>query len=105
MIWKLWQLIRVGIETEMRDAHRDHEITKGRIKEATADYHFAMWLLSAFASKKPAAFETPEELAGYIIDLIESAPDNKQTAGASRAKYVWLAKDRYKRVTGKDFEG
>ena len=104
MIKKLQQLIRAGIESEMKDAHRDHEATKGRLKEPAADYHFAMWLLSASASKKPSAFESPDELAAYLIDVIESAPENKDLAGAPRAKYVWLVKDRYKRVTGKDYD-
>ncbi|MCP4228612.1 MAG: hypothetical protein GY771_00490 [bacterium] len=103
MIQKLWQLIRAGLEAEMKDAQRDYDVSKGRLKEAAADYHFAMWLLSASASKKPTAFENPEELAGYVIDLIESAPENKDLAGAPRAKYVWLVKDRYKRVVGKDY--
>ncbi len=104
MINKLWQLIRAGIEAEMKDAQRDYDISKGRLKEAAADYHFAMWLLSASATKKPSTFDTPEELAAYIIELIESAPENKDLAGAPRTKYVWLVKDRYKRITGKDYE-
>jgi len=104
MIKKLWQLIRSGIEAEMTDAQRDHDITKGRLKEPAVDYHFAMWLLSASASRKPSAFATPEELAAYVIDLIENAPKNKDLAGASYAKYIWLVKDRYKKVTGKDYE-
>ena len=105
MMKKLWQLIRAGIEAEMKDAQRDFDATRGRLKEPAADYHFAMWLLSAFASKKPSTFETPEELAAFVIDLIENAPENKQLAGAPRAKYAWLVKDRYKRITGKDYEG
>jgi hypothetical protein len=104
MIQKLWQLIRDGIEVEMKDAQRDFDASKGRLKEAAADYHFAMWLLSASASKKPSAFESPDDFAAYVIDLIENAPENKELAGAPRAKYVWLVKDRYKRVTGDDYE-
>lgn len=105
MVNKLWQLIRAGIEAEMKDAQRDHDISKGRLKEAAADYHFALWLLSASATKKPSAFGTTEELAAYIIELIENAPENKDLEGAPRAKYIWLVKDRYKRIVGKDYNG
>ncbi len=101
---RMWRLIKKGIEDEMNDAQRDHDITKGRLKEASADYHFAMWLLSASSSKKPNSFDTPRDFASYIIGLIKSAPDIAKYKKASREKYIWLVKDKYKRTTGENFD-